>query len=136
MKKVFLEISLNSQENTCARVSFLIKLTLELVFSCEFCEISKNTFFYRTPLVAAFVGFNELYWLCYVYVNFKRINQSYWLQKLANQLMLNSALVIEMLHNSFSESKKNFGRLIKRGTFSSKERDMSSEKYILLDFTK
>ena len=26
VKKVFLEISLNSQENTCARVSFLIKL--------------------------------------------------------------------------------------------------------------
>ena len=25
------------------------------VFSCEFCEMSKNTFFYRTPLVAAFV---------------------------------------------------------------------------------
>ena len=23
------------------------------VFSCEFCEISKDTFFYRTPLVAA-----------------------------------------------------------------------------------
>ena len=23
------------------------------VFSCEFCEISKNNFFYRTPLVAA-----------------------------------------------------------------------------------
>ena len=23
------------------------------VFSCEFCEISKNTFSYRTPLVAA-----------------------------------------------------------------------------------
>ena len=47
----------NSQENTCARVSFLIKLqawglrpatllkkeTLPLVFSCEFCEIFKNT---------------------------------------------------------------------------------------------
>ena len=27
-KKVFLEISQNSQENTCARVSFLIKLGL------------------------------------------------------------------------------------------------------------
>ena len=26
VKKVFLEISLNSQKNTCARVSFLIKL--------------------------------------------------------------------------------------------------------------
>ena len=28
VKKVFLEISQNSQENTCARVSFLIKLQL------------------------------------------------------------------------------------------------------------
>ena len=62
--KVFLEISQNSQENTCVRVSFLIKLqawacnfikkeTLTQVFSCEFCEISKNTFSYRTPLAAA-----------------------------------------------------------------------------------
>ena len=60
VKKVFLEISQNSQENTCARVSFLIKLqalgkkeTLAQVFSCVICEISKNTFFYGTPLVAA-----------------------------------------------------------------------------------
>ena len=43
MKKVFLEISQNSQENTCARVSFLINLkneTLARVFSCEFSKIS------------------------------------------------------------------------------------------------
>ena len=39
------------------------------------------------------------------------------LQKLANQLMQNGALVIQMVNNSFSESKKNFGRLLKRGTF-------------------
>ena len=26
---------------------------LAQVFSCEFCEISENTFFHRTPLVAA-----------------------------------------------------------------------------------
>ena len=39
------------------------------------------------------------------------------LQKLANQSMLNGALVIETVSNSFTESKKNFGRLIKRGTF-------------------
>ena len=32
---------------------FFNKETLAQVFSCEFCEISKNTFFYRTPLVAA-----------------------------------------------------------------------------------
>ena len=36
------------------------------------------------------------------------------LQKLANQTMLNSALAIEMVNNSFSESKKNFGGLIRR----------------------
>ena len=69
-KKLFLEIFQNSQENTCARVSFLIKLqtyprrrglvcnfikkeTLAQVFSCEFCKISKYTYFHRTPLVAA-----------------------------------------------------------------------------------
>ena len=31
------------------------KETLEQAFSCEFCEISKNTFLHRTPLMAAFV---------------------------------------------------------------------------------
>ena len=74
-KKVISEISQNSQQNTFDRVSFLIKWeacarvsflklqasglqpyekeTLALVFSCEFCKISKNTFYYRTPTVAA-----------------------------------------------------------------------------------
>ena len=37
------------------------------------------------------------------------------LQKLANQSILNGALVIEIVSNSFSESKKNFGILIKLG---------------------
>ena len=55
VEKVFLEVSQNLQENTCARVSFLIKLpeacnfikkeTMAQVFSCEFYKISKNTFF-------------------------------------------------------------------------------------------
>ena len=35
------------------------------------------------------------------------------LQKLANQSLLNGALVMEIINNSFSESKKNFSRLIK-----------------------
>ena len=30
-----------------------MKETLAQVFSCEFCEIYKNTFYYRTPLVTA-----------------------------------------------------------------------------------
>ena len=32
--------------------TLLRKKTLAQVFSCEFCEIYKNTFYYRTPLVA------------------------------------------------------------------------------------
>ena len=31
--------------------------------------------------------------------------------------MLNGAIVIQMVNNSFSESKKDFGRLRKRGIF-------------------
>ena len=65
-KKVFLNISQNSQENTCARVSFLLKVqaeackfikkeTLVQKISCELCEIFRNTFFYRTPPVVASV---------------------------------------------------------------------------------
>ena len=48
-KKVFLEISRNSQENNCARVSepetcnFIKRKTPAQVFSCEFWEIFKNT---------------------------------------------------------------------------------------------
>ena len=53
VEKIFLKISQNSQENTCARVSFLrpqacnfiLKKTLAQMFSCEFCEIFKNIFF-------------------------------------------------------------------------------------------
>ena len=37
------------------------------------------------------------------------------LQKLANQSILNGALVTEIVSNSVNESKKNFGHLIKLG---------------------
>ena len=56
IKKVFLEILQNSQENTCASLFFRPatlskKKTQAQVFSCEFCETSKNTLYYRTPLM-------------------------------------------------------------------------------------
>ena len=62
---MFLENWQNSEKNTCARVSFLIncrpqacnfikKETLAQVFSCGFCQISANTFFYRRPLDGCF----------------------------------------------------------------------------------
>ena len=53
-EKVFLEISKNSQENTCARVSFLIKLqatcnfikngTLARCFSVNFAKFLRTNF--------------------------------------------------------------------------------------------
>ena len=46
------------------------KESLAQVFSCEFCEIFNNTFFYRTPLVAVsddqkehILIFLFIYWL-------------------------------------------------------------------------
>ena len=44
---VFLEILQNLQESTCRSQAwnFIKKETLGQVFSCEFCEISKDTFF-------------------------------------------------------------------------------------------
>ena len=64
---MFLEISQHSQENTSARVPFLIKLqaeagacnfinkeTLAWVFYCEFSEISKNTSFTEHLCATAF----------------------------------------------------------------------------------
>ena len=68
-KKVFLKISQNSQENTCARVSILIKLQAQ-VFSWKFCESEWcrllyrlywcNTYFNRSCLKNLFFS---LFWL-------------------------------------------------------------------------
>ena len=46
-------LSLFFNKVTGLRSATLLKKTLAQVFSREFCEIFKNTFFYRTPPVAA-----------------------------------------------------------------------------------
>ena len=97
-KMVFLEIFQSSQENTCTRVCFLIKLqgwalqlyekeTLVEVFSCEFCEISKNTFFHRTPLVVA--SRNDIFIYKIIQVDQIKIYTSLfsWLLKLKPKIM-------------------------------------------------
>ena len=62
--KILFEISQNSKENTCFRVSFSNKIAtlfkkgfgtdvfMWILFSCQICEIFKNSFFYRPPPVA------------------------------------------------------------------------------------
>ena len=56
VKNMFIEISQNSQENTC-----------------EFCEIFKNNFSYRTPPVAAFVDSQ-----CFLFLPQQKNYQSFW----------------------------------------------------------
>ena len=52
--------------------SFIKKETLAQVFFCEFCEISKNTFFNRTPLVAASAGEEILLYSIYLVLALKK----------------------------------------------------------------
>ena len=113
IKKVFLKISQNSQKNICVRASFLITLqveafnfikkeTLEQVFSCEFCKISKNTFltehlkwllFEPSFCMVSLFGLiptsiylfkvnngQERYWCCsgFFIVNFEHILKKFW----------------------------------------------------------
>ena len=55
---MFLKISQNSQENTCARVSFFNKQTLlKKETQTQVCEIFKNTFFTEHLQATAFVFF-------------------------------------------------------------------------------
>ena len=77
LKKVLLDVSQNSQENTCAGVCF---------FSCEFCEISETTFFtehfcwllpdwiFVSLPLDWYISFNDLATYCNVGVFTKCIN--------------------------------------------------------------
>ena len=60
--KVFLEISQNSQENRPEACNFIKKETLTQVFSSDFCEISKNTFFTEYLWTTA-----SIYWNYYCF---------------------------------------------------------------------
>ena len=64
--------TLNLKWLTASACNFIRKETLTQVFSCGFCEISKNTFFYRTPLVA--VSAHGMY----IYI---RLNKTYFTRK-------------------------------------------------------
>ena len=65
--------------------------------------------------------------LCYVYVNSVESIKVAHFQKLTNQSMLNGALVLEMINNFFSESKKNF-LIEKRETFQKNRKKRKKKK--------
>ena len=49
-KQILLEIKRGLEKVVIAKAcNFITKETLPQVFSCEFCEISKNIFFHRNP---------------------------------------------------------------------------------------
>ena len=98
VKKVFLEISQNSQENNCARISFfpqvfnfIKKRTLAQVFSCEFYEISQNTFSYRTP---PWLLLHPLRFLKFQDSNFSTQSiKLIWLVKICTQSFISNAIL-------------------------------------------
>ena len=99
-ENVFLEISQNSQENTCARVSFLIKLQAKAcarVFSYEFFKISKSTFFF-TELFRWLV-LCLLVWPCFFYHDFVILC---WGFRSCQKL---SRLSLFLLNNGYTESR-------------------------------
>ena len=82
---MFFEISQNSEENICARDSFLIKSqapaydfikkeNLAQMSSCEFCEISKNTLFIEHLRTTA-SGYS---WHFEIFKTIQRIYNNYW----------------------------------------------------------
>ena len=67
-KKVFLKVLQNSQENTCARVSFLIELQAwHRCFPVNFAKFLRTPFLYRTPPVAASVLHSRMRSLLFFY---------------------------------------------------------------------
>ena len=119
VKKASLEILQNSQENTCVRVSFLIKLqasvcnfikkeTLAQVFFCEFCEISKNTFFHGTPLVntSGIMARKDLFMLHYIKKNPHKSRNRMKLPIKLLGLLLNPLPMATLLHRKRSNPSK------------------------------
>ena len=102
---------------------FAVKLTANLVVASD-CYIVLNMFEHVFTFHISHITWGINYnWLLlkavnvlYVYVQFKRTNQSCLPSKIS-QSLLNGALVMEMVNNSFSEGKENFGRLLKQKNF-------------------
>ena len=82
VKKVSLKISQNLQKNTCVRVAFfktlqasgqqlLKKEVSDTVFSCEFCQIFKNTFFIEHHRCSSvFLSFFICLFVCFLLLLF------------------------------------------------------------------
>ena len=99
VEKVFLEIPQNTQGHTCASVSFSIKLqayrpcnfikkeTLGQVPSCEFCQMSRNTFFKTSCM---FLTLSTRLTICQLRIQdpFKHLGRSFFYEKKRNLAVL------------------------------------------------
>ena len=102
VEKVLLEILKNSQKNTC---KFIKKETLTQVFSYEFYEISKNTFFTEHLLVTDSDYFYSNLGRSKIYVNESVNRQSVLMVYLSTTIIFN--LNHEMKHIIFPGTSRN-----------------------------
>ena len=98
---MFHKISQNSQEKTCARVSFLIKLQawgwkrdFGTGFSCGFCEISKKIFF-TEPLqeTASWLTLHKMDSLAGIWILRNFLQQLFWRASFANCLCIKQSIM-------------------------------------------
>ena len=103
---------------------FVVKLLANLVVASD-CYIVLNMFedIFTFHISHITWGINYYFLLLKavnvlnVYVQFKLTNQSCTPWKISQSITIEWPPVMKMVNNSFSESKKNFGRLIKREKF-------------------
>ena len=93
---MLLKISQNSQENTCARVSFLIKLqTLAKIFFCESCETPSLQNSFGRLLLNYLKQFKSL-----IVIGIKLSNKSLELKK------RHKIIELQILHWKFQKKNK------------------------------
>ena len=103
---------------------FAVKLPANLVVAIDFyivLNIFEHVSLFYISHITWIINYNwsllkAVNVFMFMFNSNKPINVAH-LQKLANQSLLNGALGMEMVNNSFSESKKNFDRFIKRKKF-------------------
>ena len=97
LEKKVLEISQNSQQNTCVRVSFLIKLqALAQLFCCEFCEISNNTFLKEHLWTTALVWVDIPPYITFPWES-KRVSYLIWFRVSISKSMFSVSISIFVL---------------------------------------
>ena len=108
------KIRSSRQEVFCKKGVSLPTETRAKMFSCEFCEIFKNTFFYRTPSVAASAKTYSYKMIAsrFVFQRFSRTLNFHTLETVSQRCSVKKVF-LEILQNSLENTCATVSFLIK-----------------------